>query len=422
MSEIRKMLALWSAAEAAGEEWAVATVIQVEGSSYRKPGARMLLTRSGSRSGMVSGGCLEGEISRKIWWLTENGPAVQRYVSSFDDDAPAGEHPAYGLGCGGTVYVLMERASTARAILLALQASVESREPCAVLTVVESTHRNIPIGARMIVARPDIAQPDIAQPELTAPALTHSALASSSSIRESTLPPGLEVLAIATQTLEHRRYSTHTVAYQDQTVRVFAEYVSPPFALFICGAGDDAQPLAELAHIMGWHTTIADGRSNLVRTERFPRGDSFAVLDNAVPQLGLSIGPVKLSVDHSNANAGAVLLTHSYEQDRELLRTLLPLNLKYLGVLGPRSRTLRLVEEIAPSIQLPAASISLPSAASISLSVDECMRRLHAPVGLDLGADAPAGVALAIIAEIHAKLHDRSAIPLREKASASARQ
>ena len=384
MSETQDLIKLWQQASAAGEDISLATVVRVEGSSYRKPGARMLLTHGGRRSGMVSGGCLEGEISRKIWWLTENGPSLQRYVSSFDDDAPTSEQPAYGLGCGGTVTVLMERASTARGALQALQASIQNREPSAVLTVIASTHPDVAIGGRLI--------------------LTSASSTPSEAIRENTLPCGLDVVSIARQTLEQRHHSTHTIEYQQHTLQILAEYIAPPFALFICGAGDDALPLADLAYTMGWHTTVADGRSNIVRAERFPRANMLTLLNDAAPLLGLGI---HASDPGTIANSGAVLLTHSYVQDRELLRALLPLNLQYLGVLGPRSRTLRLVEEVA---------------ASLHLSTDDCMVRLHAPVGLDLGADTPTGIALAIVAEIHATLHARTAVPLREKASASAHQ
>ncbi len=392
MSETRRLLSVWMNAEAAGEEWALATVVRVEGSSYRKPGARMLLTRSGVRSGMVSGGCLEGEISRKIWWLTENGPAIQRYVSSFEEDASAAEQPAFGLGCGGTVSVLMERSATARATLQALQASLEAREPAAVLTVIGSSHPGISLGARLICADVPEGAPHAAD----------------ASVRENTLPPLLDLRSMAQETLQQRHNSMQTVTIEGSSVEIFAEHIQPPFAFFICGAGDDAQPLADLAQTMGWHVTMADGRSNLVRPERFPRADAFVVLDQASPALGLTLRDRRLDLAGAAAlaNTGAVLVTHSYAQDRDLLRSLLPLNLRYLGVLGPRSRTIRLVEEIAESTHL-----------NPHLTTDECMARLHAPVGLDLGADTPSGIALAIIAEIHADLHSRSAIPLREIAA-----
>src|ERR1700734_4562416 len=113
MSELRQIVALWREAKARQEEVCLATVVRVEGSSYRKPGARMLLTRGGQRAGTISGGCLEAEVAKKAWWLTEQGPSLQRYSSFFDED---GDMP-YGLGCGGTVIVLLERDEPARQVL-----------------------------------------------------------------------------------------------------------------------------------------------------------------------------------------------------------------------------------------------------------------------------------------------------------------
>src|ERR1700751_5513997 len=109
MSEQQKIVALWRTAKARGEEICLATVVRIEGSSYRQPGARMLLTRSGQRAGTISGGCLEAEVTKKAWWLTETGAVLQRYSSFFDDDSPA----PYGLGCGGVVHVLLERGTAA---------------------------------------------------------------------------------------------------------------------------------------------------------------------------------------------------------------------------------------------------------------------------------------------------------------------
>src|ERR1700760_589780 len=114
MSELRQIVALWSEAKAQQEEVCLATVIRVQGSSYRKPGARMLVTSGGERAGTISGGCLEAEVSRKIAWFTQNGPSLQNYKSSFDDD---NEGVPYGLGCGGDIWVLMETGATVDAIM-----------------------------------------------------------------------------------------------------------------------------------------------------------------------------------------------------------------------------------------------------------------------------------------------------------------
>ncbi len=153
----------------------------------------------------------------------------------------------------------------------------------------------------------------------------------------------------------------------------FVELVVPPPSLILFGAGDDAQPLVEFAAALGWHVTVADDRSNLARAERFPNAAAVRNLEAALADAG--------------PETAAVIMTHSYEQDRKILSVLLAKDMKYIGVLGPRLRTERLVGEIAPALELTAA---------------ECMARLHTPVGLDLGGHSPASIALSIAAELQA--------------------
>src|SRR5215469_15799487 len=132
MSDLGPILALWRDLESAGTEYVLATVVEVQGSSYRRPGARMLLAQDGRRAGTVSGGCLEAEVAKRAWWLTANGPVVERY-STLDDD---GDLP-YGSGCGGVVYILLERRKTAAVLLRALKANWDVRKPLAIATVLE---------------------------------------------------------------------------------------------------------------------------------------------------------------------------------------------------------------------------------------------------------------------------------------------
>ncbi len=132
MTDLENILPLWHALEAAGADYVLATVVDVEGPSYRKPGARMLIAPDGRRSGTVSGGCLEVEVAKRAWWLTERGPVVERYSTAEDD----GEMP-YGSGCGGVVYILLERRSTAAPLLTALETAFHARTPLAIATVLE---------------------------------------------------------------------------------------------------------------------------------------------------------------------------------------------------------------------------------------------------------------------------------------------
>ena len=357
MSELQQIVQLWREAKATGEEVCLATVVRVEGSSYRKPGARMLLTRSGQRAGTVSGGCLEAEVAKKVWWLTQNGPAIQRYSSFFDDDSPM----PYGLGCGGTVHLLLERGNAAHAVLDALASNRNERTPFVILTDLEKAET-------LLISRPN-GNAFFQSPHLNA--LSH-------------------LKFLIEQAAEEQRSFYSTLPHNSG--ELFIEYLAPSPAITIFGAGDDAQPLADFALRLGWHVTIADGRSNLVRPDRFPHVQRCVVLkyDTASPLQDLAI----------KSEDAVVLLTHSYEQDRVLLRELIPHHPRYLGILGPRQRTARLVSEVA---------------AQIGLTEAECIAALHAPVGFDIGAHSPESIALSIVTEIVAVLNGREGMSLKKQ-------
>ncbi len=398
MGETAQILALWRRARERGEKACLATVVHVEGSSYRKPGARMLVTSGGERAGTISGGCLEAEVSRKTWWLTTGGAAVQQYQSSFDED---GTGVPWGLGCGGTVWLLLEQ--DPEPVLRAMEAAREQGR------------------AAVVVSR------------LTAPAGTLAVLGAELPALDSLAAPLAEAARRAfagrqSVTLD-ADFSPSTAASENPAY--FVEYLAPPPQLTIFGAGDDAQPIAHFADALGWKIAVADGRGHLLRRERFPQAAELRLLHYAGPDresapaassqtlpagspvaCGLNESPGSFEAAGHGRTAAiadvatgvgpgelAVVLTHSFEQDRALLAALLPLPLAYLGILGPRHRTLRLLEEIAPTL---------------GWTVKCCFERLHAPVGLDLGAQDPASIALAIVAELQATLAGRRVRVSRE--------
>ena len=362
MGETQGMLALWRRAQGRGESVCVATVVHVEGSSYRKPGARMLVTAGGERSGTISGGCLEAEVSRKIRWLTREGPVVEQYQSSFDED---GGGVPWGLGCGGTVWLLLQR------------------DPIEVLEALESAH----------------------QKGLASVALHHFSPARTLSVTDASRPaPQSRSLqaAIARSLAEQRSLTLDEDGCEtSDTPAYLAEYLQPPPRLTVFGGGDDAQPIVRFADALGWRVAVADGRSHLLRPERFPEAAELRTLAYPADAPPCGVARDGSSEDRSvvaSIATGvapgelAVILTHSFEQDLALLRALLPAGLAYLGILGPRHRTERLLEEVAPAL---------------GWSVDACWALLHAPVGLDLGARDPAAIALAIVAELQAVLSGR---------------
>ncbi|HEU5351662.1 MAG TPA: XdhC family protein [Terracidiphilus sp.] len=369
MTDLEPILSLWRELEAAGSDYVLASVVGVEGSSYRKPGAHMLLAEDGRRAGTVSGGCLEAEVARRAWWLTEAGPRVERY-STTDDD---GERP-YGSGCGGVVHLLLERPKTAGPLLKMLAAAFESREALGVATVLEG-------------------------PQAGARGFFHGA--GGADANDSLDPLGLRVglRALAQHAYELATSTETPLLIEGVKTRVRMDYCAPRPGLWVFSAGDDARPLVRMARELGWFVVVADGRSHLVTRERFPEADDVRVLPIAeLP--GAAPG-------HFNPRPtdAAVMMTHSFEQDSRVLASLLALHAPpaYMGVLGPQRRTRELLAEAALLLRL----------AADDERVDAWLAQLHAPTGLDLGAETPAAVALSILAEVQKVLGAASGEPMR---------
>ena len=362
MTDLQSILPLWRELEAAGSDYVLATVVAVEGSSYRKPGARMLLVQDGRRAGTVSGGCLEAEVARRAWWLTNSGPVVERY-STVEED---GDRP-YGSGCGGIVHLLLERPQTARPVLESLEAEFKARRPLAVATVLDGPQ----LGLRAMASEAD-SEPNAPN----------------------------ELQRWAHWALERRTSFDRTILIDEAPTRLWVDYRPARPGLWIFSAGDDAKPLVHLAQELGWFVAVADGRSHLATRERFPTADDVRVL----PIYDLpDSAPSHLSLRQTDA---AVVMTHSFDQDSHILASLLGLgfSLDYLGVLGPQRRTREMLAEAARLLRLPD-----PLA-----RVDRWLAKMHAPTGLDLGADTPATIALSIVAEIQKALTSSTGEPLNQ--------
>jgi xanthine dehydrogenase accessory factor len=336
MMERRKIVRLWQQGGAA----VLVTLVRAEGSSYRRPGARLLLGLRGEYAGTISGGCLETEVVQKAAWLVRDGATVERYSTMFDDTA---EIP-FGLGCGGVVDLLLEPADTAEcgALMAAMEGSLAG-EDVTVLTWLPRENRGL---ARAVLS----ASGDFlfASGKLTEPELVDARAGVLRQGWRETMPEG-----------------------------IFVERIVAPQRLFILGAGDDAKPLVNIGALLGWSVTVMDGRAQLARAERFPEAERVLVVSSASAEV-LEIQP----------EDAVVLMTHSYEQDRELLAAVLPLRPRYLGLLGARHRSSLLVSEVA---------------VKLGRTIAACCEQIYAPVGLDLGGDGPEAIALAVIAEAHAR-------------------
>ena len=363
MTDLIQLLPLWNALRATQTEYVLATVMDVEGSGYRKPGARMLVSADGRRAGTISGGCLEAEVAKKAFWHTANGPVMRRYSTSSED----GEVP-FGMGCGGVVHLLLERSATAGPLFEQLTTAFAERLPLAIATVVEGDQ----IGQRFFWNHNTKVDP-----------------AEAGSLAE-----------FAGQSFLAQRSFSHILEAEDrQLSTVRTEFVRARSGLFVFGAGDDALPLVAQARQLGWYVALCDGRAHLLTHSRFLQVDDLFVL----PPNG------ELSLPFRPTDA-AVLMTHSMQQDTRALAQVLQQDLAYIGVLGPRRRTQDMLLALAAELNLPVSD----QISRVDAQVEAWMKRLHAPMGLDLGGDTPADIALSVIAEIQQSRHRATGLPLRE--------
>jgi xanthine dehydrogenase accessory factor len=333
VSEIDTLLDEATVRRARGERMALATVVSVRGSSYRRPGARLLVPEDGSPIGLISGGCLEEEAAR----LAREALVLDApLLVTIDHSAEGDELWGSGLGCRGVIELLAEPPAMAHETLDALLAARRDGRASYLLTGLDGERRHL------------TATEADALGERAALAVAHGR---PTLLGESVLDP-----------------------------------ILPPLHLVVCGAGPDAGPLVAAGQRQGWRVDVADPRRSFLRPERF----AGARLVDAEPR------DVGTATDAGEWTA-AVVMSHDLLRDAAFVEGLLGRGLAYLGVLGPRDRTERLLSELAQP----------PTQADL--------RVLHAPAGLDVGADGAEQVATAIVAEILAVLHGRTGGPLRHR-------
>jgi xanthine/CO dehydrogenase XdhC/CoxF family maturation factor len=324
---------------AAGQRAALATVVHIVGSAYRRPGAKFLVEEAGETLGSVSGGCLEADVreTARQQALATGTPSLRHYSTGADEDMVWG----LGLGCNGLIDIFIQPATFGPLAALAdpLRQLVAGDAPFALATVVDGEG----LGTVLVVGPGGTVHGSLGSPDLDAQAteLARGRIASGRS--------GVEKIAER---------------------RVFIEVLPPPPHLIVCGAGDDARPLVAYAADAGFRVTLVDHRPALLDPAAFPQASQRLL---ARPDdTGIVLPPATRSL--------AVVKTHSLAIDREWVRRLLAAGLPYVGVLGPRART----ESILQDIGAP----------------DEDVQQVFGPVGLDLGADGPRQVAVSIVAEL----------------------
>ncbi len=347
--ETREVLDFLTRVSGAGKRAALATVARVRGSAYRHEGAKLAVAEDGSSAGNVSGGCLEQDVREVALQVVRTGkPQLKSYCSSADEIAAWD----LGVGCEGQVDVYVERADARpreRELL-------EGRRPFAVASIIGM--RDVGCGMRLIVTH-EGAEGDVGGVELNR-----------------------LVTAQARSLLAADESGVREIAGRS----VFFDVLVPPPQLVLLGAGDDARPLARLAADVGFRVVVVDRRPGYLTRDRFP--GAAALVHSTGDELE---GALPLDAD-----CYAAVMNHNFADDQAYLRALLKTPVAYIGVLGPRQRTERMLRNLAADA-----------------AIDDS--RVFGPVGLDIGTDGAEQVALAVIAEILAVRSGRRAKSLRER-------
>lgn len=370
MHEIIAIIQAYQQAAAAGKKTALATVVHVEGSSYRRPGARMLITEDAAITGSISGGCLEGDAFRKALHVILSDKAMLvTYDTADEDDAKFG----MGLGCQGVIQVLIEPLQGERgtAIIELLQQATASRQYASLVTFFSMNDKKAPqYGSVYLLSEKNES-------------FGMLPLLSKEMIDEE-----------AKQVIQQRRSSFKKYQIDEQECIVFTELIQPPVSLVVIGAGNDVIPVVKMAEMLGWQSVVLDGRPMYASRERFPMLTCQVYHSKAEQILD------RVQIDPRTV---FVLMSHNYNYDLSVLKVLLQHPLTYIGVLGPHKKMKMMMDDLAANgIQL----------------TDAQKDAIHGPVGLHIGAETAEEIAVSIIAEIQAKITASDTRSLKEKQDA----
>jgi xanthine dehydrogenase accessory factor len=350
MRELGDILAAFESL-APGDAGVLASVVHASGSTYRRIGARLLVLPDDALIGLISGGCLEGDLlARASEVHAEGSPRLVHYDATAEDDIVWG----LGLGCAGVVDVLLEPVAPDRPGPLAWLAAWRRARGTGVLATALAPGR---LGRRWAL-HPDGSLEGAPSDEVRAALLR--ARSSGSSRRSPTREGDIAV-----------------------------EVARPPRRLVVFGAGPDAAPVARLAVELGWDVELVDHRSAHARAEHFP-GARVHLLptEDAVAEVGV------------DRDTYVLVMTHHYLVDRTLLSDLLPSQTRYIGLLGPKQRAEDLLADV--------------ERLGVELSAEQ-RERLHGPAGLDIGGEGPEAIALSLLAEVMAAAEGRSGGWLRDR-------
>lgn len=337
----------------------LATVVGVEGSAYRRPGAKMVVEESGTGLGHITAGCLEDEVFELASEVLSDGEGrIETYDLMEDDDDVWG----LGVGCNGIIDILIEPID---ASFKPMVSAFENDEPIGVITVLEG---DVALGTKGYYDPDEDDVESSVFPDW---------------LREATRDPARELMETGgSDTIELDTDAGSAV--------VFIDSIIPASHLLVVGSGHDVGPVVELGKKNDFRVTVAGFRGATDLTDRFPRADET-----------VTTAPTALDANvELTEETYAVVMTHNFIDDRLALEQLIDAGIAYIGLMGPRER----FEEMQDEFEAEDRVFS-----------DAELTVLYTPIGLDLGGGSPYQIATSIIAEILAVSNDRDPKHLKER-------
>ena len=342
----------------------LATVVAVDGSAYRRPGAKMVITDDSNSVGSITAGCLEDDVSALAERVLATGePRIEQFDLTVDDDVWG-----LGIGCNGVIDILLEPLDER---YQPVADAHQHNDDIAVLTVLDDSGPDVEQGDRAFAYTTDDQ------------ALAFETPSWPTQLREAVIEPTQRLLSADSS-------DSVTITWDGLTTDVFVDSVQTPPELVLFGSGHDVDPVVELAQRVGFRVTVVTFRGAAAETERFDAADRV-----------LSTSPADLRAALSfDTDTHAVVMSHNFVDDRLALDEVLATPVEYIGLVGSRQR----FEEMQEAF----------TAEGRTFTTDE-RNRIYTPAGLDLGGGTPFHIAQSIVAEVTAIYHDRDPQHLTER-------
>ena len=367
MKELKEIVKAYDEAFQSGKGVALASVVHLEGSSYRRPGARMLVNDEGELTGAISGGCLEGDALRKaLYALSQQQSRLVTYDTSDEDDMTIGIQ----LGCAGVIQVLFEPIDPNKRDnpIQLIRKALAIRQEAVMVTLFNLSNKNADQPGTCLL------------------------MESNGNITGTIPIQGIEKVAMGDvlQAMQQKKSVFREYHTDGMSITAFIEFMQPAISLVVVGAGNDAVPMMQIADTLGWDVRIVDGRNTHARPERFVAACQILV---SKPEAVLEQLPM-------DSRTVFVMMTHNYNYDLSMLKALLSTQTPYIGMLGPKKKLDRMLDELRQE----------------GMQLDEAMlSKVHGPTGLEIGAETPEEIALSVIAEIQAVVKGKAGGMLKHK-------